>query len=571
MKRSNLKFWSMFLLSILTGFCTTGSATPLGTAFIYQGVITDANLPATGLYDIQLKLFDGPDPNDSNQVGIKNSFFDVYVDSNSFTVELDFVDVNSPAQEVWGAGNERWLQTAARIASSITEYTILKPRQKIMPFPFALHALSAGSDYDWVVTDSNQMYSGVSGNVGIGTEIPAEKLDVQGNVKISGVDNGLIFPDGTKQTTAQLIGPQGPQGEKGDTGAQGEKGDKGDTGATGPKGDKGDTGATGPAGPTLGIYDSLGLTSSGGKAAGDAGARTLYNLGDLSIGTMSSYCPLYVKMSGTDISGGVRLETSQGTGEDWYIYMPSTDNLVFRNDTHDYVTFEKDTGNVGIGDTTPDAKLDILNTGAGASFRVDDSGDGDTTPFIIDAAGNVCIGTTDPYTYKLYVVGNHKVQGNLSVDNSVFMYGLTGTTSGNYVRLFNDRLYYYSSSKKYKDDIQPLEDDFYKILKVQPKSFTDKASGERNIGYIAEEFDQLGLNHLVNYKNGQPDALKYELVSLYLLEVVKDQAKSIEQLKGENALFKEKLQAENETLKQRLEALEKMVLQQNLTAKAMQE
>lgn len=48
------------------------------------------------------------------------------------------------------------------------------------------------------------------------------------------------------------IGPQGPQGPKGDTGAQGPKGD---TGAQGPKGNtgsqgpKGDTGATGPTGP----------------------------------------------------------------------------------------------------------------------------------------------------------------------------------------------------------------------------------------------------------------------------------------------------------------------------------
>jgi hypothetical protein len=39
-------------------------------------------------------------------------------------------------------------------------------------------------------------------------------------------------------------------------------------------------------------------------------------------------------------------------------------------------------------------------------------------------------------------------------------------------------------------------------------------------------------------KDGQPDGLKYELVSLYLLEVVKE------------------LKAENEELKQRVEALE---------------
>jgi N-acetylneuraminic acid mutarotase len=40
------------------------------------------------------------------------------------------------------------------------------------------------------------------GNVGIGTASPSQKLEVSGNVKISGTGNGLSFPDGTSQTTA---------------------------------------------------------------------------------------------------------------------------------------------------------------------------------------------------------------------------------------------------------------------------------------------------------------------------------------------------------------------------------
>jgi hypothetical protein len=41
-----------------------------------------------------------------------------------------------------------------------------------------------------------------AGNVGIGTPNPASKLDVAGNLRISGIGNGLIFPDGSKMTTA---------------------------------------------------------------------------------------------------------------------------------------------------------------------------------------------------------------------------------------------------------------------------------------------------------------------------------------------------------------------------------
>jgi hypothetical protein len=41
-----------------------------------------------------------------------------------------------------------------------------------------------------------------AGNVGIGTGVPAQKLEVAGNVKISGGGNALVFPDGTVMSSA---------------------------------------------------------------------------------------------------------------------------------------------------------------------------------------------------------------------------------------------------------------------------------------------------------------------------------------------------------------------------------
>ena len=66
-------------------------------------------------------------------------------------------------------------------------------------------------------------------------------------------DIGPQGPQGEKGDTGPQgekgdIGPQGPQGEKGDTGPQGPQGEKGDTGDTGPQGEKGEKGDTGPQG-----------------------------------------------------------------------------------------------------------------------------------------------------------------------------------------------------------------------------------------------------------------------------------------------------------------------------------
>jgi hypothetical protein len=153
MNKPHLASQLIILLSVLTGCFLTCSAKPLGSAFIYQGEITDSNLPATGFYDFQFKLFDSPA--DGNQIGITDSYFDIFVDNNSFTAELDFVDANATEQSynrVWGSGQTRWLEIGVRTASSLSvmsltgkPYSILKPRQQIMPAPFALYALSAGT------------------------------------------------------------------------------------------------------------------------------------------------------------------------------------------------------------------------------------------------------------------------------------------------------------------------------------------------------------------------------------------------------------------------------------------
>ncbi|HKG11840.1 MAG TPA: tail fiber domain-containing protein, partial [Pyrinomonadaceae bacterium] len=50
---------------------------------------------------------------------------------------------------------------------------------------------------------NNSLYvSKITGNVGFGTAAPTQKVDVVGNIKVTGAGNGIIFADGTKQTTA---------------------------------------------------------------------------------------------------------------------------------------------------------------------------------------------------------------------------------------------------------------------------------------------------------------------------------------------------------------------------------
>ena len=66
------------------------------------------------------------------------------------------------------------------------------------------------NDNDWVAVDST-LYNGNTGNVGIGTSTPSEKLDVAGNAKVDGlqVGNGTMFSN--MQGGKVIVGQSGGQ------------------------------------------------------------------------------------------------------------------------------------------------------------------------------------------------------------------------------------------------------------------------------------------------------------------------------------------------------------------------
>jgi hypothetical protein len=96
-----------------------------------------------------------------------------------------------------------------------------------------------------------------------------------------------------------------------------------------------------------------------------------------------------------------------------------------------------------------------------------------------------------------------------------------------------------TSSLRFKENVEALNEDFQKILALEPKSFTYKETGVRGIGYAAEEVDELELNNLVGYDaEGKPLTVNYKFIPVYLLEVLKEQQKVIKELQAEVAELK---------------------------------
>ncbi len=101
------------ILLMAAALCMAGVswAVPMGTAFTYQGRLSDANSPAEGEYDFEFKLYD--QQGGSNQFGNTVIKDEVDVIDGYFMVLLDFVNDANVFD-----GDARWLEIAVRPGDS---------------------------------------------------------------------------------------------------------------------------------------------------------------------------------------------------------------------------------------------------------------------------------------------------------------------------------------------------------------------------------------------------------------------------------------------------------------------
>ena len=120
--------------------------TPLPGAFLYQGQLSDAGLPAAGSHEFEFALYGaetgGTPLATVNKAGIP-------VTGGVFHADLDF-----------GAaafnGQARWLEIRVRRTDGGPGLTTLSPRQALLPAPHALFAARAGSVPDGSITQNKK-------------------------------------------------------------------------------------------------------------------------------------------------------------------------------------------------------------------------------------------------------------------------------------------------------------------------------------------------------------------------------------------------------------------------------
>lgn len=152
---------------------------------------------------------------------------------------------------------------------------------------------------------------------------------------------------------------------------------------------------------------------------------------------------------------------------------------------------------------------------------------------------NVGYGRNNPQEGDL-VVSNNGTRGfvrSRTVYNTTYGGGPTVTVSA------DGWLGRITSARKYKTDIQLADMTKAKtVLQIKPASWLDKAEladkghPNRYYGFIADEFDQLGLNEVVMYgSDGQVESLAYDRISMYHNVILSEHEQEIQNLKNANA------------------------------------
>ena len=400
-----------------------------------------------------------------------------------------------------------------------------------------LTGIGAGA---WTLSGNNLYPTNLSNNVGIGTSTPSAKLDVE----VLGEGGAATIGSSGNTATGNLAIAMGSN-----TNASGD-----DSVAMGLN-----TKTTGLAstatgqGTTASGLNSFAMGSNTIASAEDSITMgvgyTNANLYSLGIGynnldiLLNPNGDSWFNVDTGNVGIGIAPSASATPSKLTVAGDVNLNNTLYVNQTSNYV---------GIGTAKPTHKLNVVGaaniTSSLYSGSISSTGSITATSNIA-ANGNYITADSDgTYNIRLGEIGGYT---GLYIPSTDLMFNVVNgnlriptldSGTGTALVISSGVVYISSSSERYKKDIKPFKDNFSKILSAEPKSFIYKDSNQTGIGYIAEDFDKLGLNKLVEYnKDNQTESIYYDKISLYLVEVIKEQQKDINNLKTENNELKNRI------------------------------
>jgi subtilisin-like proprotein convertase family protein len=225
--------WSLYVRDNVTGNSgsigsgwgigfNSPSNTPFLPEFTYQGFITNAGTPVTGVRDIRLEFWSSPYSTFGGDNQGSYTASNVQVTNGRFSVTI-------PREATYLTDDRQLFAEVGVREPGAGSFTVLSPRQQMTATPYAIHAESARlADFatevlsvpwgsitnvpgnilnpfsPWSAGANNSIFNNNPGNVSIGVTDGASKLTVQGTIESR--TGGFKFPDSSTQTSAAFVG-----------------------------------------------------------------------------------------------------------------------------------------------------------------------------------------------------------------------------------------------------------------------------------------------------------------------------------------------------------------------------
>ena len=183
-------------------------------------------------------------------------------------------------------------------------------------------------------------------------------------------------------------------------------------------------------------------------------------------------------------------------------------------------------GDVGIGTTSPGAKLHVYADGKAAIIRSNQN-----VGLEVQGGGN----GTDIAIFK-NTSGTERF--SLNDGGQMFNLGMASSSSANASLMHNSStglIYRYTSSIRYKEDVKDLTNAVDKIMKLRPVEFKPKDSLKYTTGMIAEEVFEVMPEitfeaEIEGFDKPQVDGISYEPLHAYYIKAIQELSIKIEQL-----------------------------------------
>ena len=293
----------------------------------------------------------------------------------------------------------------------------------------------------------------------------------------------------------------------------------------------------------------LNITSGGTDAkfiidtAGNVGIGTATPTGDTQkvldiVGSTSSGAGVFLhdSTSGGASSDGGTLQFANGV-----TYLYNRENNDIRFGTNDSETMRIDSaGNVGIGDTTPSARLDVSSSAATYVARLINTQTGGNSAGVLiqggTNAGNEALNVKTSAAGQLFLVdANGETYVNTATDSGAYNLQVAGNICET-----DTSVSACSSDARLKENIRPLNSGLNLILSLEPKTFNFIGDSKTHAGLIAQDVqaNPLTSNWIQQHDSDiyltwdDSDYLKFSMIKAIQeqQEIIKSQEKRIRAL-----------------------------------------